>query len=300
MLSGLLGVGGGTMMVPVFKIGYAMTAIASTATSLFTIILTSASGVITHLRNKTCFPRIGAAAGLGGACTSPFGVWLASISPEWAITLAVVVILAYSAFTMLSKAIKMGGKTPQTVSGENAIAHRVISTTDDARATSPVISTTHDARATSPAISNGGPQGRSGETSAATQETVNRDVIPALGLRECAIALAIGLVAGVASGYVGVGGGFLMVPMMMQLLHLPMKMTSGTSLIAVFILAIPGTITQAMMGNVQWIAGISVAIGSIPGAYLGSRLIPRVPERALRFLFAGMLFVAAILMAVNA
>lgn len=245
MLSGLLGVGGGTMMVPVFKIGYALSAIASTATSLFTIILTSASGVVTHIRNKTCFPRIGLAAGLGGACTSPLGVWLASISPEWAITLAVVIILAYSAITMLSKAIKMG--KPVTIKQEPD------------------------------------------ETAA-----------PTLGLRECAIALVIGLVAGVASGYVGVGGGFLMVPLMMQLLHLPMKMTSGTSLIAVFILAIPGTVTQALMGNVQWLAGISIAIGSIPGAYLGSRLIPRVPERALRFLFAGMLILAAILMITNA
>ena len=261
MLSGLLGVGGGTMMVPVFKIGYAMTALASTATSLFTIILTSASGVITHIRNKTCFPRIGLAAGLGGACTSPLGVWLASISPEWAITLAVVVILAYSATNMLRKAIKMGKPAPRVISSEVSGANEVEKSHPNLTASA------------SPA--------------------------PTLGLRECAIALVIGLVAGVASGYVGVGGGFLMVPLMMQLLHLPMKMTSGTSLIAVFILAIPGTVTQAMLGNVQWIAGISIAIGSIPGAYLGSRLIPRVPERALRFLFAGMLLIAAIMMIVN-
>lgn len=241
------------MMVPVLKIGYAMSAIAATATSLFTIILTSASGVITHIKHKTCYPRIGLAAGIGGACTSPVGVWLASISPEWAITLAVIVILSYSALTMLNKAMKMGKKPVPFDTPKRAVT------------------------------------AAAGESSLA----------PALGMRECVVALVIGLMAGVASGYVGVGGGFLMVPLMMQLLHLPMKMTSGTSLIAVFILAITGTIMQVVLGNVQWIAGISIAIGSIPGAYLGSRLISRVPERALRFLFAGMLIVAAIMMAVN-
>jgi uncharacterized membrane protein YfcA len=98
---------------------------------------------------------------------------------------------------------------------------------------------------------------------------------------------------------VGVGGGFIMVPLMMSILHVPMKLTSGTSLIAVMILAVPGTVTQALLGNINWIAGIAVACGSIPGATLGAKLIPKVPERQLRFLFAGFLVVAAVLLVVN-
>lgn len=279
ILSGLLGVGGGTIMVPVLKIGYAMTAIASTATSLFTIILTSASGVITHIRHKTCFPRIGLAAGLGGACTSPVGVWLASQSPEWAIMLVAAVIIAYSAITMLRKAIKMGGKK---AASSAAPAPESV----DVRFADGAISAEAD------------DSERSGETSPSSPAAPAAP-LPTMGLRKCLIAFAIGLTAGVASGYVGVGGGFLMVPLMMQVLHLPMKMTSGTSLIGVFLLAIPGTILQATLGNIQWLAGISIAAGSIPGAYLGSRLIPRVPERALRLLFSGMLLLAAIMLVVN-
>lgn len=60
---------------------------------------------------------------------------------------------------------------------------------------------------------------------------------------------AIGLVAGFASGYVGVGGGFLMVPLFISLLGITMKKASGTSLIAVVILAIPGVITQTLHGT---------------------------------------------------
>ena len=111
--------------------------------------------------------------------------------------------------------------------------------------------------------------------------------------------VGIGLVAGVASGYVGLGGGFLMVPMLLQLLHLPMRLTSGTSLLAVVILPIPGVIMQGAFGNVDWLAGIVVSLGTMPGACLGARLIDRVPERALRFLFSGFLMVAAIMMALD-
>lgn len=114
-----------------------------------------------------------------------------------------------------------------------------------------------------------------------------------------ALGAAIGLVAGVASGYVGLGGGFLMVPLMVQFLRMSMKVTSGTSLVAIMILAVPGVAMQGMLGNVNWVVGIAVACGSIPGAVIGARLASRVPERALRFIFGGFLLVAAIVLVVD-
>ena len=54
MLSGLLGIGGGTVMVPAFRLIYDMSALAATATSMLTIVPTSVSGMIAHVRNKTC------------------------------------------------------------------------------------------------------------------------------------------------------------------------------------------------------------------------------------------------------
>ena len=93
---------------------------------------------------------------------------------------------------------------------------------------------------------------------------------PAIGWREAAIGAAIGLFAGLASGYVGVGGGFIMVPLMLSLVGISMKQASGTSLIAVMLLAIPGTIEQGLLGNIDYMAGIAVAVGSIPGAVIGA------------------------------
>lgn len=264
VLSGLLGIGGGMLLVPAFKLGYAMDSLMCTATSLFTIIPTSVSGAISHIRNKTCLPKLGVAAGLGGACLSPLGVWLATLSPDWAVMGAAALIIAYSSVTMFRKALK----APKVPRGAGAGAA--------------------DAAAKEAAA----------EDRAAAIERAHAEA-PAIGWREAGIGAAIGLFAGLASGYVGVGGGFIMVPLMMSILHVPMKLTSGTSLIAVMILAVPGTVTQALLGNINWIAGIAVACGSIPGATLGAKLIPKVPERQLRFLFAGFLVVAAVLLVVN-
>ena len=264
VLAGLLGFGGGMLLVPAFKLGYAMDSLMCTATSLFTIIPTSVSGAISHIRNKTCLPKLGVAAGLGGACLSPLGVWLATLSPDWAVMGAAALIIAYSSVTMFRKALK----APKVPRGAGAGAA--------------------DAAAKEAAA----------EDRAAAIERAHAEA-PTIGWREAAIGAAIGLFAGLASGYVGVGGGFIMVPLMMSILHVPMKLTSGTSLIAVMILAVPGTVTQALLGNINWIAGIAVACGSIPGATLGAKLIPKVPERQLRFLFAGFLVVAAVLLVVN-
>lgn len=255
-LSGLLGIGGGTILVPIFKLIFGLPAVMSTATSLFTIIPTSFSGAITHFQKKTCIPLLGIMAGLGGACTSPLGVWLASISPEWAIMVAAALVIAYSAITMFMKAMKLR-KEQRSETQEEKPPEQVQEQNLDA-----------------------------------FLEGITKSRLVLFGL-------LIGAVAGLMSGYIGVGGGFLMVPLFMQLLNTPMKLTSGTSLIAVMILAVPGTITNAAMGNIDWVAGIFVALGAIPGATIGSRLISRIPEFQLRVLFSSFLILAAALLVLN-
>lgn len=299
MLSGMLGIGGGTVLVPVFKLLYGMQAIAATATSMFTIIPTSVSGVITHVRNKTVIPVLGVAAGVGGAIMSPVGVWLASISPDWAIMVAAALVIAYSAITMFRKAMAL-----------RVLQHSVVRNPTDfepnskASQAEPASQDFSIQETSSPSLemtdADAFTSCRAKPASAGEVETSSRPkVVLYENKRLVGIGFLIGLGAGVMSGYVGVGGGFIMVPLFMQLLGTSMKLTSGTSLIAVMILAIPGTITQAIMGNVDWIAGIMVAVGSIPGAYIGSKLMKRVPELALRFGFSIFLLIAATLLVLN-
>ena len=56
---------------------------------------------------------------------------------------------------------------------------------------------------------------------------------------------------------------------------------------------------QAFLGHIDYLAGIMLCVGAIPGAVLGARLVSRVPERTLRFIFSGLLAVAAVVLVVN-
>ena len=102
--------------------------------------------------------------------------------------------------------------------------------------------------------------------------------------------LACGMVTGFMSGFLGLGGGFIMIPIITGIYGLSMKEAAGTSLMAIAILALPGVITQFTLGNVDLAYGLAVALGSIPGAFIGGLLAPKVPERHLRLLF-GIVFV---------
>ncbi len=275
VLSGLLGIGGGTVMVPLFRLAFGMEPIAATATSLFTIVPTSISGMWKHAKNKTSLPRVGIVCGLTGACLSPVGVWAANVSPGWAIMGAAAVVVMYSSFTMLKKALAApkGGEAK----GSRKACEKKSTASDTA--TAPVAA---------------------GGSSAAGAQAAPLEA-PAIKLTPKYVAKValIGVVAGFMSGYVGVGGGFIMVPLFVSMLGIPMRLASGTSLTAVCILAIPGVIEQAVLGNIDYMVGVAMMIGSIPGAIVGANLVKRVPERALRFAFALFLLLMAVLLVVN-
>ena len=76
----------------------------------------------------------------------------------------------------------------------------------------------------------------------------------------------IGIAAGALSGLLGIGGGILMVPAFSAWVGLPLKDTIATSLACVGIFAIPGTITHAVQGDIDWTFAIALAVGVIPGA----------------------------------
>lgn len=298
ILSGLLGIGGGTIMVPIFRLAFGLSPLMSTATSLFTIIPTSVSGAVSHVKGKTCVLALGVAAGIGGAITSPVGVWLASVSPGWLVMLAAALIIGYSAINMLKKALKApssrksapadGGSATPRSAARPAASCAALPQSDDGL---------NSVRRVAAPPSAGATAGEAAKPAASAGDEV--PPAPKLSVRQLLMGSAIGLGAGLASGYVGVGGGFIMVPLMLSVVGIPMKLASGTSLIAVMILAIPGTIENALAGNIDYIVGLSVAVGSIPGAVIGAHLVKRVPERLLRFIFGGFLIVAAVILFLN-
>lgn len=94
----------------------------------------------------------------------------------------------------------------------------------------------------------------------------------------------IGVGAGLLSGLLGIGGGLIMVPAFTGWVRLPIKAALGTSLACVAVLAVPGTITHAALGNIDWLYALPLCVGIVPGARIGSHLAIRSSDRALRLI----------------
>lgn len=109
----------------------------------------------------------------------------------------------------------------------------------------------------------------------------------------------IGLLAGGLSGLFGVGGGVVMVPLQMLFLGESIKAAVRTSLGAIVAIAISGLAQHTWNGNVLWIPGLCLGLGGIVGAQAGTRLLPRLPDQTVNFLFKFLLFALATYMVVR-
>lgn len=94
--------------------------------------------------------------------------------------------------------------------------------------------------------------------------------------------LALGAVAGFVSGLLGIGGGFLLVPVFIRVFQFPVKLALGTSLAAITLTVFPNIIAQALVGNVDWGVAALLAVGVIPGARIGAAIAVLVPDQTLR------------------
>ncbi len=113
-------------------------------------------------------------------------------------------------------------------------------------------------------------------------------------------ALLAGFGVGVLTGFLGVGGGFLIVPALMMFGGLGMKEAIGTSLFVIFLNCIAGLIGHASQNNFDWNLTALVTILAVAGTIFGTLLSHRVAANKLQKGFAVfVLAVAIFLMAKN-
>ena len=101
----------------------------------------------------------------------------------------------------------------------------------------------------------------------------------------------VGALTGLYAGFLGLGGGFILVPMLTRWMGFGIKRAIGTSLIAIGILAVPGTITHALLGHIDWRIALILTLGVVPGAWIGARMSLGAADRTIRVAFAAMLVV---------
>ena len=107
------------------------------------------------------------------------------------------------------------------------------------------------------------------------------------------IIFLIFLFTGFLSGFLGVGGGFIIMPALVYLIGLPTTIAIGTSLITVLFSGAYGCFTYAMKGRVELIAAFIMLIGASIGAQIGSTAVKYVKGYGIRLLFAIMIILAA-------
>ena len=108
-----------------------------------------------------------------------------------------------------------------------------------------------------------------------------------------ALAIVGGLVAGVISGTMGVGGGVVFVPFMTTGYRFTQTLAQGTSLAAIVPTAVVGGFTHTRQGNVLRDAAIWMGAGGLGGAVVGAVVAVHAPSGILARLFALFLFANA-------
>lgn len=101
--------------------------------------------------------------------------------------------------------------------------------------------------------------------------------------------LLVGALVGLLGAVMGVGGGFIMVPAMIYLLHMPTKVVVGTSLFQIIVVAAFNTMMHAITNHtVDMVLALLLLIGGVVGAQIGSRFGAKLRGEQLRILLAAL------------
>jgi uncharacterized membrane protein YfcA len=121
--------------------------------------------------------------------------------------------------------------------------------------------------------------------------------MPVSGIEEISIwaVILVGLVTGILAGLLGVGGGFLRMPLMIYVLGIPTHVAVGTDLFEIVISAGFGTITHSLKGNVDFMIAATMLTGAALGAQIGAAATRYFSGPIIRLLFSVLPIIAAIL-----
>lgn len=264
VLSGLFGIGGGIVTTPAIRLVLGAPALVAVGTPLIAIIPSAVTGAIAYTRGRSADLGAGVMLGLSGATTAVLGAWFTRIVGGTVVLLATAALIFYVAVDMLLQVIR-----PPRIGLEAA---------EEADAL------------TSP--------GSGAETP--SDAAAEPDEPPVTVPRPSTLAVVMaGVVTGFYSGFLGLGGGFVLVPILTRWMRYPLKRAIGTSLVAIAILSVPGTVTHALLGNIDWGIGVALIIGVVPGAMLGARIALGARDRSLRIGFAATLAVASVWLAAS-
>jgi uncharacterized membrane protein YfcA len=113
------------------------------------------------------------------------------------------------------------------------------------------------------------------------------------GMSQALVLSGLGIGVGIGASFTGLGGGFLMIPLLLFMGFSAQKAV-GTSFMGIFVISISALFAHGKLANVDYRAGILLGIGGIIGAQVGARLIEHVSTANFKKIFAAILVALAI------
>ncbi len=249
-LSGLLGVGGGFLLTPLLIMMGLSPAVAA-ASGTNALVGTAASGLLAHLRQRSVDFRLGSVLLAGGVLGGAAGtLWVRALRQRGSLD-AVIVGLYVLSLGALGLALFSEG-----------LLVRVKTTAEE------------------------------GERAASVPGWVSRIPLPmafpASGISVCPLVpLLLGALVGLLAAFMGVGGGFFLVPALTFLLGVPMRVVVGTSLFQVLFTALGVTVMQAWLnGTVDVVVAVGILAGSAAGAQVGAAAGRHLRGKELQIVFS--------------
>ncbi len=97
--------------------------------------------------------------------------------------------------------------------------------------------------------------------------------------------IIIGILAGIISGFFGAGGGMILVPAFIHILHLDEKKARATSVLIILLIIVASSFFYIQANYIDWTLSLKCALGGIFGGYIGSRLLKKLSNKILQILF---------------
>ena len=103
----------------------------------------------------------------------------------------------------------------------------------------------------------------------------------------------IGIIVGILSSISGLGGGFMIVPLLI-FLGREAKLAVGTSFVFILVVAISSIIAHYRLGNVDIKTGLTLGLGGVVGAQIGPQILQHVSEQNFKRVFSVLLVITAV------
>ena len=256
LLSGIFGVGGGFLMTPLL-IMFGIPATVAAATDSNQIVGASTSGTLAHWRLGNVDFKMGFLLLIGGVIGGTLGVQVIKVlrvlgNADFLITVTYVLMLGGVGSYMFFESL-------QGLKKEKAVAKEVKPKKESAYAR----------------LLNKLPWQTHFEKSGVSISLL--------------LPLIFGTLVGVLAAIMGVGGGFIMVPVMVYLLRMPMHVVVGTSLFQILFTCVNVTIMQSVSNHtVDFVLALLLLLGSTIGAQVGTKISKKLKGDQLKILLAGL------------